>query len=175
MKIENSILERVDNVDIVGGIFNIPSSVTEISDCAFYGCTDLTSIVIPSSVKSIGYWAFLNCTGLTSIVLPVSITSINYYAFYGCTGLMLHNVYKSKIIDLAISLLPSHNGLCSCLDKATRIMSMQLHTAISVQSTFPNFKQEIAIEKFGGCDEVYWWPIEDKTSRLSFLEWLRNN
>ena len=39
----------------------IPSSVTSIGDCAFYGCDSLSEIVIPSSVTSIGKGAFYNC------------------------------------------------------------------------------------------------------------------
>ena len=175
MQIKNSVLERVDNAEIVGGAFNIPSSVTKIGAYAFCGCTALTSITIPESVKSIGAAAFSGCTGLTSIAIPASVKSIGFCTFSGCTRLTSHNVDKSEIIDLAISLLPSHNGLCSCLDEATRIMSMRLHTAISVQATFPNFKREIAIAEFGGRMDKYWWPIEDKASRISFLEWQRNS
>ena len=65
----------------------IPNSVTSIGDCAFYGCTNLTSITIPNSVTSIGYGAFGSCKGLTSITIPNSVTSIGYYAFSGCSGL----------------------------------------------------------------------------------------
>ena len=41
---------------------NLP--VTSIGDCAFYGCTGLTSITIPNSVTSIGREAFAFCVGL---------------------------------------------------------------------------------------------------------------
>ena len=43
--------------------------VTSIEDIAFYGCHDLTSIVVPNSVTEIGQEAFGNCPGLTSIVV----------------------------------------------------------------------------------------------------------
>ena len=45
----------------------IPNSVTEIGDCAFYGCTGLTSIEISNNVTTIGESAFSGCTGLMSI------------------------------------------------------------------------------------------------------------
>ena len=69
-------------------------NVVGIFTCAFYGCTDLTSITIPNSVTSIGDYAFYGCSGLTSVSIPNSVTSINDYAFSGCTGLK-----KLKILD----------------------------------------------------------------------------
>ena len=61
----------------------IPDSVTSIGDYAFYYCTGLTSVTIPSSVTSIGDQAFHSC-GLTSVEIPDSVTSIGDYAFYWC-------------------------------------------------------------------------------------------
>ncbi len=65
----------------------IPNSVDSIHDCAFYGCSSLTSISIPNSVTSIGDGAFSRCSSLTSITIPNSVTSIEYDAFYGCSSL----------------------------------------------------------------------------------------
>ena len=65
----------------------IPSSVTEIGGCAFYGCSGLTSITIPSGVTSIDYQTFYGCSGLTSLTIPSSVTSIGDEAFRGCSGL----------------------------------------------------------------------------------------
>ena len=65
----------------------IPSSVTSIGDSAFGNCTGLTSITIPNSVTSIGWGVFSGCTGLTSITIPDNVTSIPDEAFYGCSGL----------------------------------------------------------------------------------------
>jgi hypothetical protein len=55
-------------------------SVTSIGDCAFSGCTALTSISIPNSVTSIGEYAFENCAALTSISIPNSVTYIGKQA-----------------------------------------------------------------------------------------------
>ena len=65
----------------------IPERVTEIGDCAFAGCTGLTSITIPSSVTWIYPCAFYGCTGLTSITIPASVRDIGYSAFDGCSKL----------------------------------------------------------------------------------------
>ncbi|HBK03535.1 MAG TPA: cell surface protein, partial [Clostridiales bacterium] len=42
-------------------------SVTSIGNCAFSGCSSLTSVTIPESVTSIGDYAFQDCSGLTSV------------------------------------------------------------------------------------------------------------
>ena len=62
-------------------------SVTSIGDCAFYGCSGLTSIEIPNSVTSIGNGAFSYCSGLMSVTIGNSVTSIGGGAFSNCSGL----------------------------------------------------------------------------------------
>lgn len=59
----------------------IPSDVTEISDYAFYGFYDLTSVTFPSHVTKIGISSFGRCYGLTGIVIPNSMTTIGASAF----------------------------------------------------------------------------------------------
>lgn len=83
----NAIIETNTNI-LVAGCQNteIPNSVTEIGESAFFRCFYLTSIVIPGSVTGIGVGAFYGC-GLTSVDIPHSVTSIGDYAFTNCTGL----------------------------------------------------------------------------------------
>lgn len=59
----------------------IPSTVTVIGDMAFAGCESLESIVIPPAVTVIGDYAFMLCESLESIVIPESVKEIGEYAF----------------------------------------------------------------------------------------------
>ena len=61
--------------------------VTTISDVAFHGCIELSSLIIPENAISIGNSAFYGCKSLTSIYIPKGITSIGEDAFAACTGL----------------------------------------------------------------------------------------
>ena len=67
----NCIIETASKTLILGcknSVIPADGSVTSIGSSAFYGCIDLTSIVIPDSVTSIGEGAFAGC----------SLTSVNY-------------------------------------------------------------------------------------------------
>jgi uncharacterized repeat protein (TIGR02543 family) len=88
---------------------NIPSSVTNIGDGAFYeakalahadipagvttiaddtfGYTALTNVTIPSGVTSIGQSAFRYATALSTVNIPSSVTNIGGGAFYGAAAL----------------------------------------------------------------------------------------
>ena len=71
--------------------------VTSIGSDAFYGCADLTSVIIPNGVTDIGNSAFCNCTGLTSVTIPNSVTTIGGNAFNNCTGLLSLTIPKNVI------------------------------------------------------------------------------
>lgn len=97
-------LEIPDNID------NIP--ITEISDYAFSGCTELTSIKLPDTITRIGENTFKNCWSLPidsigiqyegydkvvaiccesplvgDVWLPNTVKFIHSSAFSGCSGL----------------------------------------------------------------------------------------
>lgn len=61
------------------------SSTKTIGQRAFYGCSNLTTIVW-GGVDSIASQAFMDCVKLTELSLD-SIRSINYQSFAGCTAL----------------------------------------------------------------------------------------
>lgn len=67
--------------------YDIPDSVTVVSDWAFCECKKLNRITIPDSVHEIGEGAFCNCALLDEVEIPDSVTLIDDCAFRGCTSL----------------------------------------------------------------------------------------
>lgn len=60
----------------------IPDDVTSISNYAFYGCNQITSVKTPSSLTSIGAYAFYGCNNLTALSISKNVTAIGNKAFY---------------------------------------------------------------------------------------------
>jgi len=67
--------------------YEIPDSVTVVSEWAFCECKKLTRITIPDSVHEIGEGAFCNCEVLDEVEIPDSVTLIDDCAFRGCVSL----------------------------------------------------------------------------------------
>ena len=70
-----------------GTSYDIPASVTTISDYAFEDCVTLTSITIPTGVTTIGKNTFAGCSELTAIIIPFGVTTIGGSAFWQCSHL----------------------------------------------------------------------------------------
>lgn len=64
----------------------VGDQVTSIGNCAFYGCSNMSSCSIPNSVTQIGSASFRACSKLTSMAIP-SVTNLAAYAFHGCSML----------------------------------------------------------------------------------------
>lgn len=62
----------------------IPSTVTNISDAAFFKNENLKSIVIPNSVTTLGAEAFAYCSGMTSATLGSGVTEMGLTPFAAC-------------------------------------------------------------------------------------------
>ena len=73
-------------------IFYVPETiggepVTEIGPRAFYGCREISRIILPKTVERIGAYAFAECRGLERFVFPDTVAAIGDYAFYNCMAL----------------------------------------------------------------------------------------
>ena len=66
---------------------DIPNSVTEVQEGAFYLCRSLESVVFTNSESAISNETFYGCTQLRNVVIPEGINIIGPDAFSGCTSL----------------------------------------------------------------------------------------
>ena len=113
----NAIIEKSSNALKTGCKETIiPSTVTSISDWAFYGCSGLTSVTIPNRVTSIGERAFYYCSGLTSVTIPNSVTLIRERAFQACSGL------TSMVVENGNAKYDSRDNCNALIETATNTL-----------------------------------------------------
>lgn len=89
--------------------YDIPDSVTVISDWAFSECKKLNRITIPDSVSEIGEGAFCNCVLLDEVEIPDGVEKIDDCAFRGCASLE-KVVIPSSVKDLGWGLFDGCEG-----------------------------------------------------------------
>ena len=65
---------------------NLPNSVTEIGEEAFYFC-GIEELELPTNLKIIGDSAFFRCKNLRTVYIPTSVRTIGRWAFHGCSRL----------------------------------------------------------------------------------------
>ena len=125
----------------------IPQTVTEIGDYAFYNCSSLTKVVIPNSVTSLGGSAFYSCSGLTDVTVGNSLNEISNQ-FDGCTSL--------KSLTLADGVNPID---LSGLDITSNLTSLYMGREILNANGFSkletlevgNAVEKIKDSEFSGC------------------------
>ena len=131
----------------------IPNSVTTIEQCAFQGCSGLTSVTIPNSVKSIGMIAFANCASLTSVTIPNSVTTIGDGVFEHCTGLTSVTIGNS-VTTIGQSAFYECTNLTSVTipNSVTTIGRSAFYRCYALTSaTIPNSVTTIGNRAFSGC------------------------
>lgn len=134
----------------------IPSTVTEIGDHSFAFCSGLTSIDIPDSVTFIDSFAFRECTGLETLTLGQSVEGIAQTAFYNCTGLTTINFNATNCTsigndDFAYSNIETLN----IGNNVTRIPQNAFQYCTNLTNlNFGNALAIIEAEAFRGCSAI---------------------
>ena len=77
----------VEVIDKAQSEYTIKEETKFIGTNAFYGCNNLTSIVVPDNVMLIEDEAFRECVNLTSAIIGNNVKSIGTKAFFGCSNL----------------------------------------------------------------------------------------
>lgn len=75
--------------------YSLAITMKNIGDAAFFGCEDMTSVILPYSVTNIGNDAFRYCTSLTSFFIPNSVTNIGNRAFKDCFNMAFITIPSS--------------------------------------------------------------------------------
>lgn len=61
----------------------IPEGITDLPWIAFFGCKNLTDVVLPTTLRTIGCSAFAQCTSLREVKLPDGLREIMLGCFWG--------------------------------------------------------------------------------------------
>ena len=131
----------------------IPSTVTEIKDYVFRGCTSIKSVTIPDSVTSIGVDAFYSCDSLSSVTIGNSVTSIGYQAFRYCSSL------SSVTIGNSVTSIGSF-AFYDC----DSLSSVTIGNSVTSIGTF-------AFDDCGSLSTVYYNGTKEEWSGISIGRW----
>lgn len=131
----------------------IPSSVTSISENAFYSCSSLEYIELPEALNMIRDNAFNGCTELKSIVIPEGVTSISGNAFSDCSSLSEIDLPDS-VTYVGVGVFSGCSSLTS-INLPEGISSIEANTFLNCSSlasiTVPGSVTEIKESAFEGC------------------------
>lgn len=76
-------------------VVEMPETLQEIGDYAFYNCTSLTTVGFGESLEKIGDSAFAECWTLTGIKLPASLTALGIASFQNCKSVTSVNLQRN--------------------------------------------------------------------------------
>lgn len=132
---------------------NINYSVVAIDDNAFWGCSELTSVVMSNTIASIGDRAFYNCSQLSYISFSNSLGTIGIQAFDFCRALR-DIILPASVTNIAAEAF-RYSGLLSsirCLGYLPPIID---------STTFLNVPKTTPINVPNGTVDIYkaapWW------------------
>ena len=134
----------------------MPSNITSIGERAFWNCNNLTGITIPDGVTSIGESAFISCSSLTSITIPESVTSIGKCIFYGCRSLTSITIPES-VTSIGNEAFRDCNNLTNITipNSVTSIGSCVFYGCSSLTNiAIPDRVTSIGERAFGDCSSL---------------------
>ena len=153
----------------------IPNTVTEIAQYAFYGCEYLTTIDLPDNLTTLGYAAFRHCYALNEVVIPSTVTQVEGSTFSGCTSLTSivvesgNTKYDSRNSCNAIIETATNTLIAGCQNtvipnNVTSIGSQAFYQCSSLTSiTIPNNVTSIGIQAFSSCSSLTSITVEATT------------
>jgi len=141
------------------GSFSIPNSVTTIGRDAFYGCTNLTSVIIPSSVINIDYGAFAGCTSLINII----VDSIN--PNFTSQDDVLYNKEMTRLIGFS----GGKNGSFTIPNGVTYIGYRVFENCNLTSIILPDSITSISAMAFMGCTSLMSIIIPNSVTYIDYM------
>lgn len=168
-------------------------TVTAIGSWGFFGCKDITEVVIPNTITDIDIWAFTNCEKIAKIDIPSTVTHIGYSAFEGCSSLTSITIPSSiKMIDerlckecdnlTTINLPPTITSIgMSAFSECKKLETIVLPDAVTTIGAYafayndalkyvglPASLRSIGHEAFSCCQSLTTMDIPEGTTQLGY-------
>ncbi len=163
---------------------SIPSSVTTISDAAFWGCAQLESLEIPGTVTTIGNNVFRNCSALGTIKFlgGDAVLKIGYdddgedENLFNDNTTSLHTLYLDRKLDYTLTGVDTDSegvfGEIPSLKNVTlgsRVTELTPHMFASTGITslnIPATVQKIGMSAFDACTSLSTLTFEESDTEL---------
>ena len=141
--------------------------VNALDKNAFYGCTELLSVVLPAQLTAIGEYCFEDCSSLTSLTIPAPVKSIGPGAFAGCRSLAdiqvdeknekysAHDGMLFSSEGKTLNCYPSAKGVVNNLpDSLTIIGDGSFAGTAITRLILPESVMRFGSACFNGCEEL---------------------
>ena len=168
---DGSVVKIGSNAFYYSGInsVTIPNSVTQIEECAFTSCENLTEIIIPSSVEKLGSHVFWYCTSLKTVKIEYGLSEIGEYAFLNCPSLI-----EITIPDSVTSIREHAFQMCLALTEITipnSVTSIRNYVfrncSALTEITIPNSVTSIGGYAFYGCSALKEIVLPNNITRIN--------
>ena len=144
------------------------SSIKEISESAFSGCSVLDNVLLPNNLKIIGDSAFTDCSSLSKIIIPKSVEDMGMFAFNNC-----QNLENAEILADIKEIKPSTFCHCTGLKEITfpksliSIGSSAFYYCYNLSNiNFPKNLVRILGNAFNSCNGIEEIELPDSLEEL---------